>query len=454
MKCLRWRRLSFLKFIFACWLIVSIDKFLLSPRRSSYEGVAVKPPPYVADSDETSPNTSTVALPLFNYSTPSEGFDGRKPLENASQSQYLVTAILPVDEQSLTSLKTRTATLLDPQLQLHEVLLLCRPEHHSAIRDIIVEVLSEDNNFHNTDVSIFSWPPQMEEGTAILYAAQHIEPPFDRVLLLDRDGLDPWDLETREMLAGRFATVLPVGPRGFGLQDDRPTCLIADATPNIASFLVPPFSIAPLLVPSHDLPSDAVFDIWPSLGHHISRARFEGVGGVIIDYNKLPSWCSDGNDPSESDIVTTSKNGVGTFAIILPSLSDLFSLAALVCHLWADGYNIGILLTEEDASIAPSVGNSIQLSPSCALKANVLSELRLSDPLATPGSWLADLPSIPNIVISVPTTELFLNEVLEELTVIRIPHEDLPFADWMATLPLEAWQSKWIRLIIFSYSVY
>ncbi|KAI0091682.1 hypothetical protein BDY19DRAFT_885436 [Irpex rosettiformis] len=367
-------------------------------------------------------------------------------LKETSSAEYLVTAILPVNDPSLDSLQLRIMTLLDPSLHVHEVLLLCHPEHHSEVREILFEVLSEDTDDHHTDASIFSWPAQMEEGAAVLYAAQHVEPPQDRILVLGSDGLDTWNSETRKMLVGRFATPLPVGPRGFTIQGDEPFCIVADATPNAASFLVPPFSIAPLLVPPHELYSDPIFDIWPSLGHHISRARFEGVGGVVVDYDKQSTWCpvNDKRDPSTTEIVSSKTAHEGeseTFAILLPSLDDLVSFAAPVCHLWAEGHNIGILLTEEDPSLANITGSSVQLLPSCALKANILSDLRLTSPLATPAAWIANLQVTPTIVISVPTVDISAHASSESLTHIQIPREDLPFCDWLSTIPLQAWKS-------------
>ncbi|KAI0704280.1 hypothetical protein BC835DRAFT_1475019 [Cytidiella melzeri] len=354
---------------------------------------------------------------------------------------YLVTAILPITAQSLSSLQDRISTILDSSLYLHELCLVCDPEHQSAVRQILYEMLSEGFSSYQVDVSIFSWPTNREEGAATLYVAQQIDTAPDRILLLDSNGLENFESATRSMLVGRFATPLPVGPRGYEIHDREPSCLAVNSTPNAASFLVPPFSIAPLLIPPHDLSSDSIFDIWASLGQHISRARYEHVGGVIVDFDETPSWCSLVNaDPSSLQLESAQhfapdmNQERATFAVILSSVDDLLSIATLVCRLSSQGHQIHILLTQEhtDGSIRP-------LS-SCQLKADLLPIMRLAQPHARPETWLSDLTIAPSVVITVLAEDLS-SSFSADVTLIRMPREDLPFCDWMSGLPLQAWRN-------------
>jgi hypothetical protein len=436
-----------LLFILACWVIFCFEILLFQPLPVVMQNSPAYSPRLSLDYGGSLANISrsSTAPSLLSYASKHPIKDNKEGDSQSSQSgEYVVTAILPVTLDSLQSLPQQLGTLLQQRLHLHEILLLCQPEHQAQTRKVLFSILSEEADDHQAEISIFNWSSHLQEGAALIHAAQRIDISPDRILLLGTDSLESYGSGTLAMLTGRFATPLPVGPRGFNIHDGDISCLSANSSPNVASFVVPPFSVAPFLIPPHDLSLDSVYDIWFSLGEHISRARHEGVGGIVIDFDKNSSWCSsDQNDSSNSQRRISPTPEVeaahtsGIFVVILPSLDDLSLFASLVCRLWSSGHDVRILLTDPNISAGVKLSSLIPQQSSCAPGVESLHSINSPAEL---DAWLETLSVVPDVILTIPSIFLSYKDS-PSYTIINIPREDLAYCDWMSTLSLEAWKS-------------
>lgn len=459
----------------ACWTVLCINVFLLSSQ-GSYRYQHLATPPWLSnlqaahDLDAGFANASKtlsaedIGFKMSSVATSVNSATKELTDETRPSSSRLISAILPISAASMPHLQDRLATMLDPSLHLHEIVLLSHLTDHPKVRDVLLEVLPEHNRGRHIDVSLFAWPPNLEEGEALLRAAQHLDSLTDRILLMDSAGFD-LDPDVRAMLVGPFNTPLPIGPRGFEDYEDGIRCITATEEPAAAVFLVPPFSVAPLLIPPHDLPTDPEYDIWFSLGEHISHARWEGVGGIAVSTGgDAASWCPDRLatsfdtppedtrmlQPDEQDFTKFKDRDDQRFVIILHTQLDLLAFSAPICRLQAEGYHLSILLTGESAETParePSGTLSILLQPSCTAEVTFLSAIHRIDIQATLTTWMTGLPTgIPGVVVSIPEAvpTSALMGFAKNSTLIQIPREDLPYCDWMGALSYRAWRSELI----------
>lgn len=310
-----------------------------------------------------------------------EGALGLSPIKSSTEDDDAGTpwlvGILPVTETSFMSLELTITSLLDAPGILNEVVLLSPPTIHRDLRDVLARVFPEDS-LDYVDISISEWPIGLGEGAAVLHVARQVS--ADRFLLMDSSGLSTVDAVTRKMLIGPFSTPLPVGPRGFNDTGTHFQCIFAQDKPQASAFLLPPFSVSSLLVPPHDLEPNPVYDIWSSLGRHISRARFERVGGIVIGGNAslAESWCSGSqprpqipslpqigslntttNESNPNTPADVSKAGVSevpscptcnrqeSLTVVLPGFIDVLSFGPAICPMLSQGYDIRVFIADE-----------------------------------------------------------------------------------------------------------
>ncbi|KAI0343255.1 hypothetical protein BDW22DRAFT_1317164, partial [Trametopsis cervina] len=146
-------------------------------------------------------------------------------------------------------------------------------------------------------------------------------------------------------------------------------------------------------------------------------------------------------------VTSQSHSGGGSaFAVILSTLDDLFNFATPVCHFRSEGYDLHILLTgtgERERAIGNS-GQSVHINSACAVQVDLLSEKHVTEHQPDLEEWIGSISPAPNVVIAVQHTGLSSSKwesSLSKPVVIQIPREDLPFCDWMTSLPNEAWQN-------------
>lgn len=373
-----------------------------------------------------------------------------------------VVAIVPVTEDSLGTLSQNLARFLPLSGLLHEIILLCPSALSPGVRDLVRETLSEEDEAH-IDISISTWLSGLEEGTAILSVARQIA--ADRVLVFDSSSLDGLNDDVLEMLASPLLTPLPVGSRGFNVTGDSVSCIHADDSPKAAAFLVPPFSVSATLIPPHDLVPTPVYDIWKALGWHISRARFEGIGGIVLDSGAADTlWCPSAeaahpspnpmnedletaltpsdSKPDPSDAYDACSAGAGGFTFIFTSERQLQSFSPALCRIQGEGHVFRTTLLA-DGIQQPTVKRTALSHCNVALDV-------LQQDAAQLDTWLVAASCAPTAVL-ISGLETAVSDALvraierkygPDTTLVRIPEQDLPYCDWMGSLGPDEWRSE------------
>ena len=380
----------------------------------------------------------------------------------------ITVAVLPVDRDSLATLSATLATFLPLSLSIQELALLCPAEVAPAVRDVLREVFTDEDEYH-FDVSTVIWQIGLDEGSAILRAARQVS--ADRLILFDSSSLGDITYGTLAMLSSPLLTPLPVGPKGFNISEDGISCIVADENPKAAAFLVPPFSVAPTLVPTHDLVPTPVYDVWQALGEHISRARFEHVGGVVVSRDpSAPAWCP-GSDVQASSPCETSTAQCPASAVeasrrspasdatrpdrdtchdTAPSLIVVFGsetsfhrFSPAICRMKNQGHALAFfLVTHTDAAQETTLLEvplslcTIEVAPRHpdSLAAQIQISLATCSPTTIVISGLA--PVVSDAVLRV------VSENHASTTLVRIPDQDLPYCDWFSLLSTDAWRSE------------
>ncbi|KAF7794479.1 hypothetical protein EIP86_005613 [Pleurotus ostreatoroseus] len=392
---------------------------------------------------------------------------------NFEDDSASLVAILPVTETSLATLDTTISVLLHTPGTLGEIVLLAPTSFHHNIRTVLGQVFSDDSPDDLLDVSIATWPLGIDEGLSVLQTARQIA--ADRFLLLDTSGLNTIDEATRQQLLGSFATPLPVGPRGFGADGGQYRCIMANDDPQASAFLLPPFSISSLLVPPHDLQPSSVYDIWSALGKHISRARFERAGGIVVAANAsvASSWCP-GAVPrplvddmptsyasawieNEQDTLaapgvsqlpdsTSGNASAASLALLVPRFADVYSFGAALCRMKAQLFHLQILAVEE-SPVDNVYSKTLPLTQNCHVHVSLPSIVHDRNLVV---DWLTSSSSIPQVILHSGLANTSHQHQLSASTraqglsasvFIDIPQSQLPYCDWMGTLTIQEWRN-------------
>lgn len=383
---------------------------------------------------------------------------GPQPGPVADIDTPIVAALLPVTGISQEALARDVLALLQSPRSVHEIVLLCPSAAARAVRATLHKLLPDEAT-SNTDVSIYDWPLGLEEGPAILRAARHI--PADRLLIFDSAGLSDVSDDTLDMLLHSFVTPLPVGPKGFVEDGNRTICLPANDTPIAASFLVPPFSISTLLVPPHDLASSPVYDVWAALGNHIARARFEHVGGVIVQRGLTKtSWCTNKLSGSstiptqpgtsatttDEDLNLAEDGKEQTIGATIPNVLVVFataeqfrSFSPALCRMIQRGWQYRALLASDDSTAADGEQQLLSFT-NCTLQITAASGTSVAA-VAT-NKHMLDVVIASSFAGRISRTfDTILRLWNITATTVVIPETDLPYCDWMGSLNVQEWRS-------------
>ncbi|GJE90987.1 hypothetical protein PsYK624_071340 [Phanerochaete sordida] len=385
-----------------------------------------------------------------------------------------LVAIVPVTSYTVEDVSRALPQFLPLSDLLQEVILLCPDELSPAVRDRLREVLPDDD-FAHVEISVTTWLNGLDEGSALLYAARQLH--ADRVIIFDSDSIRSVSDGILGMLVAPLLTPLPIGPRGFRVTGDRIACIEAEEDPKPAAFLVPPFSVATILIPPHDLSPDPVYDIWHALGKHIARARFEGVGGVAVSRGVTDGWCSGGERrpvssleqerTAQSTFKLKAHDGapevkvghlqhgacssmLAVFALVFNSEEELHSFAPAACRLRNEGHMVYVATIAARADSAQAARPRFINLFDCAIE---ITELRQT--AAQLDDWLATLPCSPAAVVTSELDPLISAAIVQlvaarygsDTTLVRIPDGDMPYCDWMGSLTASEWRN-WRRPLL------
>ncbi|CCM02448.1 uncharacterized protein FIBRA_04547 [Fibroporia radiculosa] len=411
----------------------------------------------------------------------------------ATSGSLALTAVLPVTQSSVSDLKSRLGDILGYSQYLSDIIVLSPVAVIPRVRRVLLSALASGGHSAHIELTVRPWSTDEEQDSATLRIASQATSPF--VLILCENGLDAIDVRSREalMLLEPFSTMLPIGPRGFVLRDSKHICLSSSRTPQLATFLVPPFVIPATFISSFgfNLSREGAYGIWLDLGKCIARTRADSAGGFVVGSGEgLGSWCSNMTEdtalssqklpiisnplldqkPIELFANKTRNAGVdstlasGTFLLVFTSLLDLTRFSGVACRWRQDGHKIhaALFVRTDHLKMAVLTGVRQLILEDCNLDYHFLptqsSGFELASEILT---WFNCQPITPDIVVTTISKLVLLDEVFQpktasqnkRFTVIHLPADDLPYCDWIGSLTpreLENWHKPHIDISVIT----
>lgn len=411
--------------------------------------------------NQTAPVDVTIDLPAAETST-----------TNLHQWPSIVegslTAILPVNFDSLSMLEGLLRPFLKPSRNLREIMIICPENLILQVRGALRNTVSSSAD--HPDISLHAFVGGLDHQTGVVNAVSRAS--TDWVLLMDHQGLLRQSDSTTHILLHPSGTPTPTGPRGVSISASNVSCIITLDGPEKASYLLPPF-LMPSFFATNELPSSGL-DVWASLGAHISNSNSDRIGGVVIksgDYttewcpipthaafnlldslrwNSLPFNDSQPNPCLAGPLSSDS----GVFAFFIPTIRDLQSLGPLMCLLQSSGHRVNLFVYHDADGLSDAVvwEGRTYMSDGCSLSYGILpgfSTLSTTFQVHLVAlDWLSTLDERPDIIVG-PSHEDILDrvsmakhEALREAVVVRIPKEDFPYCMWMGSLSITEWRGR------------
>ena len=443
---------SILVFSFSIWLLrllflsddvpqLEVDTLVHQPQPPPANGHGIAHP-WVLHAGQPAALNKTLHTPL-SYTADNAPSSGNTSL----------TAILPVTSQSVMDLRYHLGSFLGTSATLSDVVLLSPQPLHAHIRHALRTILSEDEE-HEVTVSTTQWPDGLALGAALIQAAGRTGTNW--VLLADEEGLEHFDMETRDILLLNTVPQIstPTGPRGVDFQL---ACLTPSSTPQRAAYLVPPLVLPrSLLPPIRNVELD---EPWAALGDYASRAGSTLSGGRVIgSSNGSLEWCDrfvPNGQPSleSSNLVTQNVNATtpdetGAFLLVAHA-PEAGYLVSLVCELARQGHYAILLVLEglghrfptfESASYPQECRGAIHFTPTSSYPEDMHHELVSYMPVGL-DVLISALPE--DEPVSHLVNRLAQNATTKPLSTVFIPKEDLPYCDWLSVIDLEGWKSMY-----------
>ncbi|KAH6916185.1 glycosyltransferase 2 [Coprinopsis sp. MPI-PUGE-AT-0042] len=267
----------------------------------------------------------------------------------------------------------------------------------------------------------------MQNGTsAFLVTAVDISTPW--LLVMNWDGLNGLDRPTLSTLLRTGHPLLPIGPHGEELPAKQ-----GPNEPNeglrLAKYLKPPFILSAELLPQED----GVFRTWEILGQYLARCNSAGSGGLLL--NTRPC-----NHAVAKIAIADEPNTSLTFAFLLSSGTNALHLAPLLCRLTQE-HTLHIVAveagwTETSKIVRHKLSSTEELCPLEYLAVSQFVHRQEPAALGNPAS---------DVVVTLQGMHLnqdFLSYFLRiETVIVRLPEDDLPYCDWMASLSREEWKN-------------
>ncbi|KAG6884593.1 hypothetical protein C0993_009760 [Termitomyces sp. T159_Od127] len=351
-----------------------------------------------------------------------------------------LTAILPVNQNSLSSLEEALKSLLGPS-QLREIILLCPYANLFQTRSAVQKIVS---SYPNTpDIRLQTVQTDTDARFSGIRAATQLS---GWVLILDQDGLVRENSHSRSILLQPPALSFPYGPKGvcFSWFNTLEPCMRRSVGfPQEAHHLLPPFVMPAALATENGLVS-SIADPWSRLGESIAATRADGIGGVVfgtdvtraVDLSKTFGTPDNGN----AQLGDAEESASGVFVVILPTFEDLRQLSSLLCML----ENTGGHRTDVWVYGAAGVDGRLEVSDHCTL---FYKTLLLSDRTAL-SSWFQTLATQADVILSLQEDKRLTSLATDPMVsfrkgsvAIRLFRNDLPNTEWMGSLSLLEWKS-------------
>jgi hypothetical protein len=343
----------------------------------------------------------------------------RPPHRVSSNPSNTMTAIIAIDsDPDLFELLSQL--IFTKPSALSEVIIICPAIFLTKVRQNVHKFSYQLPTEHHVDIIIRPWSPHLSHAAIFTTFFQEIS--TDWILILDHSALRGFNTKTRLFLLNPVEYSIPYGPRGFQVAKHSMTCLITSETPQVATYLQPPFLVKTRF--ASQLDNIGSVGSWHDLGSVISHSNAEAYGGIVVGPNEDNAWCYSADDDTPA-----SETSTVDFAVILPGISELEMAGNLLCGLSHRGYDLRIAIL---TSVLVFPSGNLQ----CALAFDVVQ---------TPTEimeWLSALEVQPNVLLTVAEMKLPL-PILVARTTIALPRQDLPRAGWMSVLSPFEWRSTY-----------
>jgi hypothetical protein len=283
----------------------------------------------------------------------------------------------------------------------------------------------------------------MRDESAYIYPKQGISSPW--VLVMGWDGLRSLESQSQRRLLALGHHLLPIGPRGIALNTTTETAasLPPLATPglHLALYLRPPFVVASSLLPEEE----GHFRTWELLGAYFSQCNSFGAGGILHSSTKTVDQGLDSSSKDGLPLAPYRDHGPPIrFTFFLSNTLNVQQLSPLLCQLIFRRHHLHILVVETNMKYSfTSVRRKARLRlDTCRIDFSIVNQFMNRRDLS---AHLGDLET--DVVVMLEGLELnnhFRSHFIRKgRTVIRLPVEDLMYSDWMSSLSLEEWRSKY-----------
>ena len=387
-----------------------------------------------------------------------------------------VSAVLPVTEATLPTLRRTLDPLLQDHSSISEITLLCPLELFPPIS----KMLRDGRLDMDVEIHVDVWPSGMDEGQATMRAASGLVSEY--VLVLDSGGLSALHEEARDLFVTQpFLLDMPTGLCGASLvqASNHALCVKPFTDPKPVSFTLPPFFMPTSSLKGFNFSASDETNFWWQLGRGLLHA--DGVGAFIRKSDKSHDrvWCHElcqrlsisteepaqqqcaagQGDTLESDSRMNLANST-TIAMVMPSMEDLNQFSSTICAFAQKDLTPHVLVLSDDA-----VPSSMHEKPFPWIQDRFVSsfcELSISTLHLSSNSyanaeavdfWLDSTNETASVLVygmdaGLSSKVSMITQVIDTqrergVTVIKIPQSDLSFCYWMGTLSLTELRSEY-----------
>ncbi|EJD07400.1 uncharacterized protein FOMMEDRAFT_24784 [Fomitiporia mediterranea MF3/22] len=386
---------------------------------------------------------------------------------------------------TLVRLQQTVEPLMSDQSSISAITIVCPADTFSALQTF----LHGGSMDTFLDINIALWPEGLEEAQALMHAAAQVSTEY--ALIIDNEGFGDLHEESRDhLLSHPFLLDVPSGFCGANLTKARDyvVCAAPHVEPGSAFFLFPPFVIPSPLIRGFNPSTIDNGTFWSDFGRTVLHAN--GIGVVVRESEKTSDkdWCHVQclkhhaiDEPTLAQCLTLPESSEASeemndlahsssLAVVLQTLKDLREFSNVVCRFMENGYNVHVLILSHDTDhVIPHDGafpwfHEHLVSDVCGISFSALhSSSNIFANAEALNFWLKSANESMSIIFYGLTgledaSQYSFKAELERqsasgVMVIRLPHSDLPYCDWIASLTLEelrSWHAPDIELSVIT----